>query len=200
MKDWTGNGNSVYKQLGVTSNPNNKRHKEDYYATDPKAAKLLMQLEDFSENIWEPACGEGHLSKVFEQAGHKVKSSDLFDRGFGDVGVDFLGIENVNWDGDIITNPPYKYAQEFVEKALKIIPDGRKVAMFLKVQFLEGKARKALFTNHPPKTVYVSSSRILCAKNAEFQKMISGGGSVVAYAWFVWVKGYKGVTELKWFN
>ena len=45
------------------------------------------------------------------------------------------------WDGDILTNPPYKYAKEFIEHAMTIIPDGRKVFMFLKLQFLEGKAR-----------------------------------------------------------
>lgn len=72
--------------------------------------------------------------------------------------------------------------------------------MFLKLQFMEGKERKHLFTNFPPKTIYVSSSRILCAKNAEFERMRAGGGSAVAYAWYVWVKGYKGPTTIKWIN
>lgn len=113
---------------------------------------------------------------------------------------DFLGIENCKqWDGDIITNPPYKYALEFVYKALSLIPTGRKVAMFLKLQFLEGKARKELFRQFPPKVVYVFSSRILCAKNAEFEQMLRGG-SAVAYAWYVWEKGYKGDTIVKWIN
>ena len=93
-----------------------------------------------------------------------------------------------------------KYAQEFIEKALQIIPNGMKVAMFLKLQFMEGKGRKNLFTKFPPKVIYVSSSRLLCAKNAEFEKMIAGGGSAVAYAWYVWQKGFNGTTELKWFN
>lgn len=72
--------------------------------------------------------------------------------------------------------------------------------MFLKVQFLEGKLRKFLFTDFPPKTIYVSSSRILCAKNAEFERMKQGGGSAVAYAWYVWEKGYNGDTIVKWIN
>lgn len=72
--------------------------------------------------------------------------------------------------------------------------------MFLKIQFLEGKERKKLFLSNPPKTIYVSSSRLLCAKNARFDEMISGGGSAVAYAWFIWEKGFKGTTQLKWFN
>lgn len=198
-KDWTGNSNSIYRTLGASNHTEKERENDDYYATDPKAAKLLLELETF-DNIWECACGEGHLSKVFEEAGYKVKSSDLIDRGYGEVGFDFLSDDNKSWEGDIITNPPYKYAQEFIEKALSIIPEGNKVAMFLKIQFLEGKGRKKLFTTQPPKTVYVSSSRLLCAKNAEFEEMIAGGGSAVAYAWYIWEKGFKGTTELKWFN
>ena len=101
---------------------------------------------------------------------------------------------------DIITNPPYKYAKEFVEHALDISMDSTKVAMFLKVQFLEGKARKELFEKYPPKKIYVSSSRLLCAKNGDFDGMRKGGGSAVAYAWFVWQKGYTGDTIVRWFN
>jgi len=200
MKDWSGNHNSIYKVLGASNHSEEERQNEDYYATDPKAGELLLGLESFSLNIWECACGEGHLSKVFESAGHIVKSTDLIDRGFGKSGTDFLSIDNTEWDGDIITNPPYKYAQEFIEKALQIIPQGNKVAMFLKVQFLEGKRRKGLFILQPPKAVYISSSRLLCAKNANFEKMLAGGGSAVAYAWYVWQKGFSGTTELKWFN
>lgn len=200
MKDWYGNKNSVFKTLGASNHTDKERQNEDFYATEPRAAELLLSVEKFSENIWECACGQGHLSKVFESAGYNVKSTDLVDRGYGEYGIDFLSITNQYFDGNIITNPPYKYAKEFIEKALQIIPDGNKVAMFLKVQFLEGKERKFLFTNFPPKIIYVSSSRLLCAKNADFEKMIKGGGSATAYAWFVWIKGYKGDTILKWIN
>jgi hypothetical protein len=198
-KDWTGNSNSIYKTLGASNHTNENRQNEDFYATDPKAAELLLELESFSENIWECACGEGHLSRVFEMAGYKVRSSDLINRGYGESELNFLEY-NGSWDGDIITNPPYKFAQEFIQKALDIVPEGRKVAMFLKVQFMEGKARKRLFMSNPPKVIYVSSSRLLCAKNAEFDKMIASGGSAVAYAWYIWEKGFNGNTTLKWFN
>ena len=72
--------------------------------------------------------------------------------------------------------------------------------VFLKIQFLEGKARKKLFTKYPPKKIYVSSSRLLCAKNADFDGMKAGGGSAVAYAWFIWEKGFQGQTTIEWFN
>ena len=196
MTDWIGNKKSIFTTLGASNHCLNERESNDYYATDPKAGELLLTLEDFND-ILEPSCGEGHLSKVFAKSGKFVVSSDLVDRGYGEVKNFF---EYEKWDGDIITNPPYKYAQEFVEHALKIIPDGKKVAMLLKLQFLEGKKRKKMFEKTPPKTLYVSSSRILCAKNAEFQRMKNGGGSAVAYGWFVWEKGFTGDTIIKWFN
>ena len=80
------------------------------------------------------------------------------------------------------------------------IADGNKVCMFLKLQFLEGKKRRELFKKYPPKTIWVSSSRIMCAKNGDFETMIEGGGRGVAYGWYCWEKGYKGDTTLKWFN
>ena len=195
-KDWVGNGNSIYKTLGASNHTDEDRQEDDYYATHPSAAKMLLDLERFSNNIWECSCGQGHLSKVFQEAGYNVKSTDLVDRGFGEAGIDFLNAEG-EWDGDIITNPPYKFALEFIEKALSIVTNGNKVGMFLKLQFLEGKGRKNFFIENPPKTVYVSSSRIVCAKNGEFDLV---SGSAVAYAWYIWEKGYKGTTELKWFN
>lgn len=190
---------SIYITLGASNHTDKERQNEDFYATDPIAAKLLLEVEEFSKNIWECACGQKHLSNVFENEGFNVRSSDIVDRCGNEV-YDFLSSDNTFWDGDVITNPPYKLAKEFIEKAIDIIPEGRKVAMFLKIQFLEGKERKKLFQKYPPKVIYVSSSRILCAKNAEFEAMKAGGGSAVAYAWYIWEKGYNGDTILKWIN
>lgn len=200
-KDWTGNKKSTFVTLGASNHTDKERQREDYYATDPIAARLLLDVEPFEGKIWECACGEKHLAKVFENAGYEVRSSDIVDRCGNEV-FDFLGIENCEpWGGgNIVTNPPYKYATEFIYKALSLIRDGDKVAMFLKVQFMEGKERKRLFTEFQPKVIYVSSSRIMCAKNAEFEKMREGGGSAVAYAWYVWEKGYKGDTIVRWIN
>ena len=198
-KDWTGNKSSIYKTLGASNHTDKIRETNDYYATEPAAAEWLCKLENLSETIWECAAGEGHLSEVFVEKGHTVLSTDLIDRGYGTGGVDFLECKDI-LDGDNITNPPYKYAKEFVYKALELVPDGRKVCMFLKLQFMEGKARKLLFEKYPPKTIYVSSSRLLCAKNADFNGMRAGGGSAVAYAWYVWEKGFNGDTIVKWFN
>lgn len=197
QKDWTGNTRSSFAALGARTYATHEREEHDYYATEPKAGEMLLELEPDLNNIWECACGEGHLANVFQNAEKLGLATDLIDRGYGKGNVNFLGNYPYQWNGDIVTNPPYKYAQEFVEKAISIIPDGRKVCMFLKVLFLEGKARKKLFEKYPPKTVYVSSSRLKCALNGEFKKI---KGTAVAYAWFIWEKGYKGKTTVKWFN
>lgn len=200
MKDWSGNSNSIYKTLGASNHTDKERESDDFYATEPKAVDVLCEVERFNHSIWECACGQGDMSEALIDNGYEVYSSDLIDRGYGTGGQDFLQCNLHNQKVDIVTNPPYKYAKEFVEKSLDIVADGCKVVMFLKVQFLEGKARKELFLKYPPKTIYISSSRLLCAKNGEFQKMRDGGGSAVAYAWYVWVKGYKGETTVKWIN
>ena len=137
--------------------------------------------------------GGGHLASVLTDYGYKVRASDLIDRGYPETLIlNFFEYEG-KWDGDIVTNPPYKFDQKWAEKSLDIIDDGAKLAMFLKLTFLESKGRKVLFEKHPPKTVYVFSERILCAKNGVFK-----GGSAVAYAWFVWEKGFKGDPIIKW--
>ncbi len=195
-KDWTGNKNSVFKTLGASAHSLEEREEHDYYATDPKAVRFLLEIETFNENIWEPACGEGHLSKEMTKLGYKVWNTDLIDRGYGEV-MDFLK-SDIIWDGDIITNPPYKYSQSFVEKSLKSLKPGAKLALFMRIQFVEGKARAKFLKEYPIKTIHVSSSRLNCAKNGDFEKY--GYSSASCYAWYIWEKGYEGTTELKWFN
>ena len=202
-KDWTGNAKSIFVCNGASNHSEGERQSEDYYATEPKALELLLEHEDFSPYIWECACGGGHLSQVLIDKGYKVKSSDIIDRGFiGTEIIDFLKttkeeIKN-DFPRDIITNPPYKYAKEFVEHALEISSDGTKIAMFLKLTFLESKGRKKLFEKYPPKVVYVSSSRLQCAKNGDFETYGKGVGTAVAYAWFVWEVGTYGEPVIRW--
>ncbi|OLA95036.1 MAG: hypothetical protein BHW64_00860 [Candidatus Melainabacteria bacterium LEY3_CP_29_8] len=187
---------ALFRNLGASNHSLGERQAEDYYATEPLAAKLLLRVVPELNNIWECACGEGHLAKVFDKVGKLGKATDLIDRGYGNV-EDFLLNNKPYYDGDIVTNPPYKYAQQFVEHALELVDTDRYVCMFLKVLFLESKSRKELFTQSPLKTIYVSSSRLNCAKNGDFKNYTS---SAIAYAWFVWQKGYTGETIVKWIN
>ena len=191
-KNWNGSEKSLFSILGASNHSKTEREQNDYYATPPEAVEHLLHLERFN-NILEPACGEGHISEVLKKYGYKVTSSDIIDRGYGEV-KDFA--EYTEWKGDIITNPPYKFALDFVKHAIKIIPSGYKIAMFLKIQFLEGKARKKFFMKHPPKTVYVSSSRLSCGKNGDFGKK----PDAVCYCWFIWEKGFCGNPIIRWFN
>ena len=187
---------SVFTPLEASNHSDGLREANDYYATDPKAVKLILEVEKFNKDIWECASGEDHIADVLKINGYKVKTSDIIKRTPTTEQIDFLEY-NGTWNGDIITNPPYKYAQKFIEKALEVIKDGNKICMFLKLQFLEGKGRRELFKKNPPKVVYVSSSRLNCAKNGKFENDRS---SAVAYAWFIWEKGYKGETIIRWFN
>lgn len=196
-KDWTGTPKAMFKVLGASNHCEHERQEDDFYATEPRAVELLCDLERFDPNIWEPCCGQGHISEVLKHRGYNVRSSDLIGRGYGEGGVDFLSESITSFDGSIVTNPPYKFAQQITEKALAIVPAGRKVAMFLKLLFLEGKGRRKLFAECPPVRIWVSSSRLKCAMNGRFDEM---GGSAVAYAWYIWEKGYKGDTVVKWFN
>lgn len=198
QKDWTGGKASIYKTIGASNHTEEAREVNDFYATDPIAIdKLLSAGAVINKNVWECACGAGHLSEKLIKNGFNVKSTDLVDRGYGQSGVDFLKQKDV-FDGDILTNPPYKFASEFVEKALTLVPEKHKVFMFLKLTFLEGKKRKQMFKKTPPKVIYVFSERCMCAKNGDFKAAGANGGSAVCYAWFEFENGFKGEPVVKW--
>lgn len=184
------------RQLGSSRHAEHERQKHDYYATDPKVIEDIFRKESFKDDVWECACGEGHLSKKMKEHGKNVYSTDLIDRGYGDDFFDFLEDNPHNkTEKDIITNPPYKLAKEFVEKSLDLQIKGCKTAMFLKIQFLESLSRIELFKKHPPKKIYVYSKRQKCVINGN--ENISGN-SAMCYAWFIWEKGYSGDTNLSW--
>jgi len=192
--DWKNTGkHGMFVINGDSSHSDMERTEWDYYATDPAALEALLKRETFAPNVWEPCCGGGHLSNVLKAHGYNVKESDIVDR-IGNEIIDFLCFPP-QFDGDIITNPPYAMAKECVEQALSCIPEGNKVAMFLKLTFLEGKARKALFRTSPPVRIYVFSERQKCAPNGDFSGIKS---SAVCYAWFIWEKGYKGQPQIYW--
>lgn len=133
--------NNFFTTLGSTAHALWEREQNDFYATDPIAIKLLLEQEKFKNTILEPACWMGHLSKPLIEAWYEVESYDLVDRGYWKV-KNFFDITKWNWD--IITNPPYAIAQKFVEHSLDIIKPWAKVALFLKVLFLESRTRKKI--------------------------------------------------------
>ena len=172
-----------------------EREPNDYYATDPRAMHYLLSRETFNRNIWEPACGEGNLSEVLKEYGYNVYSTDLINRGYGDEQLDFLTTDK-KFSGDIITNPPFKYTNEFILKALDSVDFGGKVAMFLKLNYLSGKSRfENIYSKYPPYRVYIFTGRVACSKNNKPEGYKNGA---MDFAWFVWQKGTIGATELRW--
>jgi hypothetical protein len=163
----------------------------DFYPTPKWATFALIDNEKFSGEIWESACGDGAMSEVLEMSGSSVSSSDLHDRGYGDVGIDFLQSQRVV--ANIVTNPPYNSAEGFVRQGVQLAE--QKFALLLRLAFLEGAKRaNGIFASTPPSRVWVFSERItFYPKNVERK-----GSGTTAYAWFVWDKDAPGRTELSW--
>lgn len=188
---------NVFSTLGASNHAKVERAEADLYCTHPEAVERLLEIETFNDSVWEPCCGLGHISGVLERHGLNVRKSDIISRREDIEVFDFLTSNNTEeWPGDIITNPPYNRATEAIYKALSVVKAGCKVAMWLRILFLESQERKKLFTNYPPLVVYVSSKRIPCARYGDFDSQPS---SAQGYAWFVWEKGFTGATTLKWF-
>lgn len=171
----------------------NGRPRDDLYETPAEAVEALLAVEDFAIQIWEPACGRGAISRVLEEAGHSVYSTDLNDHGYGESRHDFL----MTWQtpgGDLITNPPFKLMLEFAQHAvdLKI----RKIAILARLAFLEGQRRKPFFEASPLKQVWVFSKRLPMMHRPEHAGVKST--SVLAFAWFVWQQDYEGEPTIGW--
>ena len=166
------------------------RQRDNFYATPSEATEALLSVETFKGNIFEPCCGQGHISKLLMSKGYKVESSDLVDRGFGVPKRDFL-FEFDKRD-NVITNPPYgKMALRIAEHAQYIAKF--KTALLLKLTFLESKQRKSFFSKYPPVRIWVFSERLSLLKDG---KKYNGG--MMCYAWFVWETGSNNPPQIGW--
>jgi len=115
-------GASVKRQVGDDPEGKGLRHSADFYRTGEVATRALLAVEQFAGIVWECACGAGDMARVLERRCDRVLSSDLYDYGYGESGIDFLvsglplGVEN------IVTNPPFRQVDEFVLHALALDP------------------------------------------------------------------------------
>lgn len=165
----------------------------DFFPTPAWATFALIDNEKFRGDIWECACGDGSMSRVLEQTGRTVFSSDLYERGYGEAGYDFLSA--THGASNIITNPPYNSAEGFVARGVK--QARHKFALLLRLAFLEGANRaNTIFAKTPPSRVWVFSERITFYPAGVEPK----GSGTTAYAWFVWDKDASHCTELRWFK
>lgn len=166
------------------------REENDFYPTPPEGTQALIDRIKFTGTIWECACGDGAMSEVLKTIGCPIISSDLIDRGYGETGIDFLmtykAVDN------IVTNPPFKYATAFAKHALECASD--KVALLVKIQFLESGKRYFLFRDSPLKEVMVFSDRLNIRKNG----IKTDNGTMFCFAWFIWEHGYVGKPTISW--
>ena len=158
----------------------------EFYPTPPEATRALLSVESFDGSIWEPACGEGHISKVLQASGHEVVSTDLAHYGFGEGGRDFLA-EGVPLARNIVTNPPYGrgLGDAFAKHALRFATiTGGKVAMLLNITSLCHPRRHDFFAAHPPSAIY-ALDECICWPNGDPAQATSTIANQ-RYCWVVW--------------
>lgn len=205
MKDWNGNKKSTEVMLGMkTAWHPEERAEHDFYATDPAALEsLLNRISLPGSVVWEPACGAGNLSEVLKAHGYQVISTDLVDRGYEDASpcLDFLAAGSEHLPNDcrcILTNPPYKHANDFILHAMELLPEGGVYIALHNLSYLTGKARhEQIYAKGLLERIYVFSGRINCYKNNEQ----TGHRSPVNYAWYMYRKpatGERIVPQIEW--
>lgn len=173
----------------------------DYFPTPPWATRALCEHvlpavdpEPFAGTALDPACGEGHMALALADyfAIEDIFASDLFDYGFGLV-ADFLHPDYEPRPSWIITNPPFKHAEEFILKALKLARTG--VAMLCRSQFQEGEGRyQRLFSRTPPAVIAQFCERVPMHQG----RWVVNGSTASAYAWFVWTAEPTDCTRFVW--
>ena len=173
------------------------REKDDFYPTPPALTEALLRVESFPVTVWEPASGDGAISEILTARGHVVVSTDLVDRAYGQARHDFL-LEHLPSGEGMITNPPFRLWREFAEHACKAFnPSFEKIAMLGRLQLLEGKRMSALFAETGLSRVWVSAGRVnMLPRGAEDK----GHNGMIAWAWFVWERGWSGRPQVGWFT
>ena len=171
--------NEQYKLLG--RKVADLRQEDDFYPTPAYVTQALLDNYRFTGEIWEPACGDGRMSKILEQYYSKVESSDLINRGYGTAGVDFLASSREV--DNIIANPPFNLAFEFIVQGLRL--SRRCLALLLPIRYLTGKRRAKLYHEFPPAKVIVIPNKV---------DFLGFGSPAMEFAWFVWEKGVSQTT------
>ncbi len=171
----------------------------NFYPTPPEATRALLSVETFDGSIHEPACGQGHISRVLEAAGHTVVSTDLNDWGFGEAGQDFLS-QSAPCAKHIVTNPRYGrgLADAFIRKALTLTREtGGKVAMLLNLASLAHELRTPRWRKTPPARLYAIDS-VLCWPDPDLPP--PAHFTEHRYCWAVWEPGHSGPAAFWWLS
>lgn len=177
-----------------------KRAAYEFYPTPPEATRALLAAESFDGDIWEPACGEGHISKVLLEEGYSVVSTDLVDYGYGEAGRDFLA-ERRPLAKHVVTNPPYGrgLADAFISHALRLTRDtGGTVAMLLNLAGLCHPLRHDFYVANAPAVVYALDECTCWPYGDPARATVSIAKQ--RYCWVVWKAGHRGPTRLQWLS
>lgn len=172
----------------------------EFYPTPPEATRALLAAESFDGSIWEPACGQGHISKVLVAAGHDVVSTDLIAYGYGEPNRDFL-CETRPLAKHIVTNPPYGrgLADAFAKHALRLTAEtSGNVAMLMNMSGLCHPLRHAFYVNQPPAVIY-ALDECTCWPYGDPARATTGIGKQ-RYCWIVWKSGHQGPTHFHWLS
>jgi hypothetical protein len=169
----------------IQSRHSNMDRGADPYFSPPQAAASLLHIErEFLPRcIWEPAAGDGGIARPLQDAGFTVISSDLLDYGWdgSTAGVDYLKAKPPAGVEAIVTNPPFKKAQQFVEKALDEVDY---IALLMRTNFLESVKRMPLFCESPPSKIWIPSKRLpMMHRHGWGGRRFS---SNTCHAWFIW--------------
>ncbi len=170
----------------------------DDFPTPPWATRALVEFlagEGYDPDRMvcrEPAANRGHMVKPLAESFLSVEASDVHDYGAGYPVVDYLWgpiPSPVDWT---ITNPPFRLAEQFVERACASSRVG--VAVIVRAAFLEGVGRhERLFSKNAPSFVLQFTERVVMHKG----KLSANGSTATAYAWLVWIDG-ESPTQLRW--
>jgi hypothetical protein len=141
----------------------------------------------------EPACGRGHMAVTLAEYFREVTASDVFDYSFGAV-ADFLKAKHTEDSFDwVITNPPFRLAEEFINRSMKIARHG--IAMLTRTVFIESVWRyERLFKINPPSRFAQFTERVPMVKGRVDKKASTATG----YAWLIWEKDQLGASQLAW--
>ena len=175
-------------------NSSSERGESDFYATSPAAVEWLLKYEKFTSTVLEPCCGSGNIAKVLKSKGYEVIASDLYDRGYGVCGVDFLDEQNEFINGiagqtDIVSNFPYRSAFQMVKRSFDVAKN--KVAVLFPLTYLPR------FHFAPPTKVYVFTRRIDIARNGDFEQY---NAKAIDFAWYVWYLGRRDLTQIHYID
>jgi hypothetical protein len=174
----------------------------DWYVEPPECSAALFQLEEFRGGVWDPACGLGRIVDQALLAGFSAIGTDIVSRSAACVAeVDFLNRNFTPEFSNIVMNPPFGRAEEFVREAIRITPDGGKVAAILPLVWVSGFSSKRDWLPHSPlHTLYPISPRPSMPPGKVIEAGIKPGNGTKDFAWLVWQVGYSGNASVRFMN